>query len=211
MNLKEGSLLSVAARDRFRHRVEPYAANLARVGLTPNALTLIGFGISVVAAVLGGLQLWLACGLVATFGAAFDMFDGAVARATGTASPFGAFLDSTFDRWGEGIVYTGLATGAAVAGQSVTVLLAALAMGAAFMVSYSRAKAESLGWHGEAGIAPRPERVVILGLGLVAAGLGGGPAGGPWLQLALGAIAVLGTITVIQRIVYVQQQAEGTR
>jgi CDP-diacylglycerol--glycerol-3-phosphate 3-phosphatidyltransferase len=79
------------------------------------------------------------------------------------------------------------------------------------MVSYSRAKAESLGWHGEAGIAPRPERVVILGLGLVAAGLGGGPAGGPWLQLALAAIAVLGTVTVIQRIVYVQHQAEGTR
>jgi hypothetical protein len=52
---------------------------------------------------------------------------------------------------------------------------------------------------------------VLLGLGLVAAGLGGGPAGGPWLQLALGAIAVLGTVTVIQRIVYVQQQAEGTR
>ena len=211
MNLKEGSLVSVAARDRFRHRVEPYAAVLARVGLTPNVLTLIGFGISIVAAVLGGLQLWLACGLVATFGAAFDMFDGAVARATGTASPFGAFLDSTFDRWGEGLVYAGLATGAALAAQSPAVLLAVLAMGAAFMVSYSRAKAEGLGWRGEVGVAPRPERVVILGLGLVASGLGGGPAGGPWLQLALGAIALLGTITVIQRIVYVHHQAAGTR
>lgn len=211
MNLRNGSLLSIDARNRFRHGVEPLAAAIARVGLTPNALTLIGFGISVVAAVLAGLQLWLACGLVATFGAAFDLFDGAVARATGTTSPFGAFLDSTFDRWGEGTVYAGIATGAALAGQSVTVLLAALATSAAFMVSYSRAKAESLGWRGEAGIAPRPERVVILGLGLVAAGLGGGPAGGPWLQLALGAIAVLGTITVIQRIVFVQQQAEGTR
>lgn len=211
MSLKEGTLVPVRARDRFRRRVEPYAANLARVGLTPNALTLIGFGISVGAAILGGLQLWLACGLVATFGAAFDMFDGALARATGTASPFGAFLDSTFDRCGEAIIYAGLATGAALAGQSIAVLLATLAMGAAFMVSYSRAKAESLGWHGERGIAPRPERVVILGVGLVAAGLGGGPAGGPWLQVALAAIAILGTITVIQRIVYVHRQAEGTR
>jgi CDP-diacylglycerol--glycerol-3-phosphate 3-phosphatidyltransferase len=211
MNLRNGSLLSIDARNRFRQRVEPLAANIARVGLTPNALTLLGFGISVIAAVLAGLQLWLACGLVATFGAAFDMFDGAVARATGTASPFGAFLDSTFDRWGEGMVYAGIATGAALAGQSITVLLAALATSAAFMVSYSRAKAESLGWRGEAGLAPRPERVVILGVGLVAAGLGGGPAGGPWLQLALGAITILGTVTLIQRIVFVQQQAEGTR
>ena len=211
MNLRNGSLLSIDARNRFRQRVEPLAANIARVGLTPNALTLLGFGISVIAAVLAGLQLWLACGLVATFGAAFDLFDGAVARATGTTSTFGAFLDSTFDRWGEGLVYAGLATGAALDGQSPTVLLAVLAMGAAFMVSYSRAKAEGLGWHGEVGVAPRPERIVILGLGLVASGLGGGPAGGPWLQLALGAIAALGTITVIQRIVHVHHQAAGTR
>jgi CDP-diacylglycerol--glycerol-3-phosphate 3-phosphatidyltransferase len=211
MSLKEGSLISIERRERVRHRVEPYAANLARVGLTPNALTLIGFAISIIAAALGGLGLWLACGLVATFGAAFDMFDGALARATGTAGPFGAFLDSTFDRWGESLVYAGIATGAALADQPATVLLTTLAMGAAFMVSYSRGKAESLGWKGETGVAPRPERVVILGVGLVTAGLGGGPAGGPWLQVALGAIVVLGTITVIQRIRYVHQQAQGTR
>ncbi len=211
MSLREGSLLSVEARDRMRQRVEPYAANLARVGLTPNVLTLIGFGISIAAAVLGGVQLWLACGLVATLGAAFDLFDGAVARATDTASPFGAFMDSTFDRWGEALIYAGIATGAALASQPSTVLLTVLAMGAAFMVSYSRGKAESLGWKGETGVAPRPERVIILGVGLVAAGLGGGPAGGPWLQAALAAIAVLGTITVIQRIRYVHQQAQGTR
>ncbi|MGZ6271252.1 MAG: CDP-alcohol phosphatidyltransferase family protein [Candidatus Limnocylindrales bacterium] len=205
----QGSLLSTEQRDRFRRRVEPYAAGLARIGLTPNALTLIGFGISVVAAVLAGLEFWLACGLLATFGAAFDMLDGAVARATGRTSKFGAFLDSTFDRWGEAVVYAGIAYGCAVAGQPSAVLFTALAMGSAFMVSYSRGKAEGLGWRGEVGIAPRPERVVILGLGLVAAGLGGGPAGGPWLQLALGAIFILSSITVVQRIVYVRHQAEG--
>jgi len=204
----QGSLLSTEQRDRVRHRVEPYAANLAGVGLTPNALTLIGFGISIVGAILAGLQLWVACGLVATFGAAFDMLDGAVARATGRASKFGAFLDSTFDRWGEAVVYAGIAYGCAVAGQPAAVLLTALAMGSAFMVSYSRGKAEGLGWKGEVGIAPRPERVVILGVGLVAAGLGGGPAGGPWLQLALGAIFVLSTITVFQRILFARRQSE---
>lgn len=205
--MREGSLLSVERRHRVRAAVEPYAAGLARLGLTPNALTLIGFGISIAAAMAAGLQLWLAAGLVSVFGAAFDMLDGAVARATGTASPFGAFLDSTCDRWGEGAVYAGICAGGAAAGSVPTAGLAALAMSAAFMVSYSRAKAESLGWQGEVGIAPRPERVVILGLGLVAAGLAGGPAAGPWLQIALAAIFALGSITVVQRIVYVRHQA----
>ncbi len=206
--MDQGSLLSTDQRNRIRRQVEPYAAGLARVGLTPNVLTLIGFGISIGAAALGGAQLWVACGLLATFGAAFDMLDGAVARATGTTSKFGAFMDSTFDRWGEAVVYAGIAYGCAVAAQPLAVLLTTLAMGSAFMVSYSRGKAEGLGWQGEVGIAPRPERVVILGVGLVAAGLGGGPAGGPWLQLALGAIFVLSSITVVQRILFARQQAE---
>ena len=78
------------------------------------------------------------------------------------------------------------------------------------MVSYTRAKAEWLGFSGEVGIAPRPERIVILGVGLVAAGLTGGPESAIWLQLALGAIVVLTTITVIQRILHVRRQAAET-
>jgi CDP-diacylglycerol--glycerol-3-phosphate 3-phosphatidyltransferase len=210
VTVRQGSLLSVEQRQRIRQRIEPYAATLARLGISPNALTVAGFAISIVAAILAGLQLWLAAGLVAVFGAAFDMLDGAVARATGRTSRFGAFLDSTLDRWGEGVVYAGIVAGAALTapgGSATTALLAALAMSCAFMVSYSRAKAESLGWQAEVGIAPRPERVVILGLGLVGTGLTGGPAGGPWLQLALGLLVVLTTITVIQRIAFAQQQS----
>ena len=85
-----------------------------------------------------------------------------------------------------------------------------LAAVCAFMVSYTRAKAEGLGFSGEVGIAPRPERIVILGVGLVAAGLTGGPGASIWLQLALGAIVVLTTITVIQRILHVRRQAAQT-
>src|SRR5574337_697014 len=206
----EGTLLSVERRRRIRQAVEPYAARLARTGLSPDMLTVAGFGVSIVAGLLAGLQLWLAAGLVSVFGAAFDMLDGAVARATGRTSRFGAFLDSTLDRWGEGVVYAGIVAGAVLvrpAPATAAAVLAALAMSSAFMVSYSRAKAESLGWQGEVGIAPRPERVAILGLGLIAAGLTGGPAGGPWLQLALALLIVLTTITVVQRIVYAQQQS----
>ena len=210
MSLPEGSLLSVEQRRRIRQAVEPYAATLAHTGLSPNMLTVAGFGISIIAAILAGLQLWLAAGLVSLFGAAFDMLDGAVARATGRVSRFGAFLDSTLDRWGEGVVYAGIVAGAALAvsgSGATTAILAVVAMSSAFMVSYSRAKAESLGWQGEVGIAPRPERVVILGLGLIAAGLTGGPTRGPWLQLALVLLIVLTTITVVQRIAFAQQQS----
>ncbi|MGH2467431.1 MAG: hypothetical protein ACRDGL_06845, partial [Candidatus Limnocylindrales bacterium] len=69
----EGTLLSIEQRQRIRRAVEPYAASLARTGLSPNTLTVAGFAISIVAAVLAGLQLWLAAGLVSVFGAAFDM------------------------------------------------------------------------------------------------------------------------------------------
>src|SRR5574340_1301530 len=144
----EGTLLSAERRRRIRQAVEPYAALLARTGLSPNLLTVAGFGISIVAAILAGLQLWLAAGVVSIAGAAFDMLDGAVARATGRSSRFGAFLDSTLDRWGEGVVYAGIVAGAVLvrpAPAATTALLAALAMSSAFMVSYSRAKAESLG------------------------------------------------------------------
>jgi CDP-diacylglycerol--glycerol-3-phosphate 3-phosphatidyltransferase len=205
--MSDGSLLSNEKRNRFRAIVQPYAAGLARIGLTPNMLTLIGFGIAILSAVLAGLEAWFWAGIVSVVAGSFDMLDGAVARATGTTSKFGAFMDSTFDRWGEGVIYVGIVAGAAAAGSQPTAILAVLAAVCAFMVSYTRAKAEGLGFSGEVGIAPRPERIVILGIGLVAAGLTGGPGSSIWLQLALGAIVVLTTITVIQRILHVRRQA----
>jgi CDP-diacylglycerol--glycerol-3-phosphate 3-phosphatidyltransferase len=203
----DGSLVSNDLRNSLRARVEPFARGLGRVGLTPNAVTVLGFVIAAFGGVLAGLQLWFLAGIVATLGAAFDMFDGALARATGTTSKLGAFLDSTFDRWGEAVVYVGIAAGAFYAVEPVTAVLAGLAMSSAFMVSYTRAKAESLGFTAEVGIAPRPERVLILGIGLVACGLGGGPLASPWLQIALGILFVISTITVVQRVLTVRAQS----
>ena len=206
--MADGSLVSRDARGRLRARVVPLARAMARIGLTANMLTVLGFGIAIVAAFMAGLQWWLAAGLVSVFGAAFDLFDGAVARVTGSASKFGAFLDSTFDRWGEGLLYTGIAAGCMAAGDTATALLAVLTLNSAVMVTYTRARAEGLGLRGDVGIAPRPERVVILGAGLVLCGLAGGVrAAIPWLQIALGILLVLTTITVFQRIVHVRRQA----
>lgn len=208
--------ISNDARSRIKRTFEPIALAMGRLGLTPDALTLIGFGITVVAAVLLGAELWLLGGLVVFFGGVFDMFDGTLARATGRVSPLGAFMDSVFDRWGEAIVYLGLIVGLERAGFSLGVYLAAAAMGAAFLVSYTRAKSEGLGFSAgtgmaEVGLMPRELRLVVLTVGLVVAGiLGVGPeatGGSLVLALALGIIAVLATVTIVQRVLHTRRMA----
>ncbi len=189
---------------------------MSRAGLTPNMLTLIGFGIAAVGGLLAAVEWWLLAGIVATVGAGFDMFDGAVARATGQVSKLGAFMDSTFDRWGEGVVYVGIIIGSTQAGFDLGAWLAGAALVSAFMVSYTRAKSESLGFSSGTGMAaigfaPREVRTVILGIALVGAGLFGVSAdladlGNLILAAGLGLIAVLATITVIQRIRFVTAQ-----
>jgi CDP-diacylglycerol--glycerol-3-phosphate 3-phosphatidyltransferase len=208
----------VQLRDRVRIVGQPVALFFGRLGLTPNGLTLLGFAITVAGAALAAFDIWLAAAFVVLIGGAFDMFDGSLARATGKASNTGAFLDSVFDRWGEAVVYIGIIAGCLSAGDRLGAGLAAFAMASAFMVSYARARAESLGFApgkgmAAVGLAPREIRLVILTLGLLAAGLTGGVQGSDGsrpLWLALGLIGVLATITVIQRIIHVTNQAAPT-
>ena len=227
--------LSNDSRDRVKGAFEPVALAMGRAGLTPDALTLIGFGITAIGAVIVSQQLWLLGGLVVFVGGAFDLFDGTLARATGKASRLGAFIDSVFDRWGEALVYLGIVVaGSDFAGSGSLAVLAAFAMGSAFMVSYTRAKSEGLGFSAGTGMAaigimPREVRLVILSLGLVLAGLftAGNPflelltftlpggvielalpwAGEWWLAAALAIIGAGSTITTIQRIIHVRNQA----
>jgi phosphatidylglycerophosphate synthase len=221
-----GSIVSPQLRARIRGVATPIALGFGRLGLTPNHLTLIGFGIAVVGAVAAAQQAWILAGALLIFGGVFDLFDGALARATGTASRLGAFMDSVFDRAGEGVVYVGIVGGCLAATFEAGAILAAAAMAAAFMVSYVRAKSESLGFSAGAGmaaigLAPREVRIVILTIGLLLTGLLGGvaPYDGPllisldtWsngrgpLAASLGLITILATITAIQRIVHVTRQ-----
>ena len=221
--------ISNESRDRFKDAFVPVALAMGRAGLTPDALTVIGFVVTVVGAVLLSQQLWLAGGLVVFAGGVFDMFDGTLARATGRVSRLGAFMDSVFDRWGEAVVYVGLVAGLGASGWADAPVFAAAAMATAFMVSYARARAEGLGFGAGRGMAavgimPREVRLVILTLGLVVGGLlgttatvpdgGVGGAGGaavPFgivtIEIALGIIALGATITTIQRILHVRSQA----
>ena len=232
-----GSIVSPATRARVRDLAIPFATFLGRLGLTPNALTVIGFTGTAVAAWAAANQWWLATAvLVLAFGI-FDLFDGTLARVQGRASRFGAFLDSTLDRAGEAVVYLGIAVGSIAADFTPGAILAAAAMGAAFMVSYTRAKSEGLGFTpgtgmANVGLAPREVRIGILVVGLlwlgsIAAGLAPSPTlgcdviingipepcpmqfgpGGLVLACTLGLIAVLASITVIQRILHVRAQA----
>jgi CDP-diacylglycerol--glycerol-3-phosphate 3-phosphatidyltransferase len=203
--------ISNESRGRIKKVFEPIALAMGRVGLTPNGLTLIGFGISIVGAALLVAQLWVIGGIVVFIGGAFDMFDGTLARATGKVSPFGAFMDSVFDRWGEAIVYLGIAWGGVLAGEDTVAILATAALGAAFMVSYTRAKSEGLGFSPGIGMAaigvmPREIRLIVLSLGLIVAGA---TANLTILSAALAIIAVGAVITVIQRILQTRSQADS--
>ena len=200
--------ISNQARDRVKGVFEPIALALGRLGLTPDALTLIGFAITVVGAGLVGLGQWTLGGVVVFVGGVFDMFDGTLARATGRVSRLGAFMDSVFDRCGEAIVYLGIVVGAVLGGHERVPILAAAAMGAAFMVSYARARSEGLGFTAGTGMAaigimPREVRLVILAIGLI---LTDGP-NIKAIEFALAIIAIGSTITTIQRILHVRAQA----
>jgi CDP-diacylglycerol--glycerol-3-phosphate 3-phosphatidyltransferase len=221
-----GSFVSPELRARVRGAAVPIATGFGRLGLTPNHLTLIGFGIAIIAAVAAAQRLWVEAGLLVIAGGVFDLFDGALARATGQASRLGAFMDSVFDRAGEGVVFVGVAAGCAAADFAAGTVLTASAMAAAFMVSYTRAKSESLGYApgsrmAAIGLAPREVRIVILTVGLVLCGFNGGVAfvesgtlfsidywhgGRLVLSAALALITVLATVTTIQRIVHVIRQ-----
>ena len=221
-----GSLVSPATRQRVRDLATPIARGLGRLGLTPNALTLTGFPRTSLAPGAAALQGSPAAALLGLGFGIIDLFDGTLARATGQTSRLGSFLDSTFDRSGEAIVFLGITAGFLALDFALGAFLAACAMAGAFMVSYTRAKSESLGFTpgtgmAEIGLAPREVRIGILTAGLLAAGLFPGeqiycvtapcpqPLGNGIFILvgALGLIAALAAITVIQRIVHVSAQA----
>jgi CDP-diacylglycerol--glycerol-3-phosphate 3-phosphatidyltransferase len=169
--------------------------------LTPNAISLTGFALCVVAAVLIWEDHYLLGGIAFVVGSVCDTLDGRYARASGKGSPFGAFLDSTLDRVEEGVVLTAVAANFSAAGDDVAVAAVVVAVLASLMVSYTRARAEALGVECKVGIADRAVRVVILSAGLILFGLGLDV-----LEAAVYLLAGLSVITVGQRIWHVRSE-----
>jgi CDP-diacylglycerol--glycerol-3-phosphate 3-phosphatidyltransferase len=168
-------------------------------GITPNVLTLTGLAVTVAAAVLIGLGWLIPGGLVLLFAGLFDILDGAVARVTNRVGRYGAFLDSTTDRYAEVVTYAALLYHfISRSGGELPAMLVIVALGGSLLVSYVRARAQSLGFTCDGGLLARPERVVIIVAGLVVP---------PLLIPALWVLAVLTNLTALQRIRLVWREA----
>ena len=169
--------MAVPGREQIRESILRYvelpgARLLRALKLTPNAMTLISFAITVASAYLVGSGWLVAGGIVFLLGSSLDLMDGALARLTGTASPFGALLDSVFDRLGEAALFVGLAFYAIRGGASesflpIFIITLFLALIFSQGVSYLRARGEGLGVFTRAGVMTRTERVILLGIGLL--------------------------------------------
>jgi CDP-diacylglycerol---glycerol-3-phosphate 3-phosphatidyltransferase len=192
----------MATRDyqtEFRNR-------LIESRLTPNAISLTGFALCVVSAVLIVQGWWIAGGIAFIVGSVCDTLDGRYSRMSGKGSPFGAFLDSTLDRLEEGIVLAAVGYRlvkdpdlAVIAANDIAVAVVVLAVLASLMVSYTRARAEALGVECKVGIADRAVRVVVLSAGLVFGDLKA-------IEPAVYLLAAMAIITVFQRIFHVRSE-----
>jgi CDP-diacylglycerol--glycerol-3-phosphate 3-phosphatidyltransferase len=165
--------------------------------LTPNAISLTGLLLNVVAAVLVVDERFVLGGIAFIVGSVMDTLDGRYSRMSGKGTQFGAFLDSTLDRIEEGIVLTAVAAVFAADDDQLAAAATVVAVLASLMVSYTRARAEALGVECKVGIASRAVRVVILSAGILLADLGA-------LAPSVYVLAVLGTVTVLQRIFHVR-------
>ena len=173
--------------------------------LTPNAISLTGFALNLVAAALVVERLFFLAGIAFIVGSVMDTLDGRYSRMSGKGTPFGAFLDSTLDRLEEGIVLTAVAAYFASQHNQVAVACVVAAVLFSLMVSYTRARAEALGVACKVGLATRPVRVVILAIGLVFA-KGASIGDFELLAPAVYVLAGLTVFTTIQRIAYVRKQ-----
>ena len=186
-----------------KYFTEPIVTVLVKTHLTPNAVTCLGLLITIAAAVLISLNHAFAAGFVVLFAGLFDMLDGALARRTNKVTKFGGVLDSTLDRVSEAAVLIGIAVLYANRHSTWGVALAGITLISSQLVSYIRAKAEALNINCEIGIFTRPERVVILSVGLLLTKFDN------VLLIALAIIAALSFFTAGQRLFFVRKKIKS--
>lgn len=178
----------------FRALAEWWVRPLAAVGVTPNMLTLAGFTLAAASAAAIAMNHMVLAAILLFVGGACDLSDGALARVQGSRSTFGAFFDSTLDRYSEAVVLLGLVYLYGSRGRTWELIVVFAALVGSLMVSYTRARAEGLGFECKEGLYARPERVMTLVVGLLLY---------PWLLWFVVALAVLSNLTALQRILHV--------
>lgn len=170
--------------------IEPIVRLLIALRLSPNVLTFAGLAGSAIAGVLVANDVLLGAGILLLLSSALDLFDGALARATGRAGPIGALLDSTVDRFSEAIVLFGLLLYELERGNREESALVFVAVVGSLLVSYVRSRAGELGVQVTEGLLARPERVILLAVGLITG----------WLRPTLWVLAILTVVTALQRL-----------
>ena len=178
---------------------------IARSPITPNAITWSGFIISLAAAALVIYGQLLVAGLVAIVGGFLDMVDGGLARRTDRVTSFGSVLDSTLDRLSEAAILMGILVYFTIQDSTAGIIITALALPSSMMVSYLRAKAEAMDMTCEVGLLTRPERVIILTLGLLLGGID------YVLLAAVSIVTALSFITAGQRFAHIRQQTRRNK
>lgn len=195
--------LNSARKTLAKNITEPVIKLIAKTPLTPNAVTLIGFGITVAAAILVFTEHLLAGGIVMLVSGAFDMLDGALARMTQRVTKFGAILDSTLDRVSEAIILIALLAVFVRDAQLTESMLIGAALLGSLLTSYTRARMEGLGIECKAGLFTRPERVIVTALGLILSGINYA------LLIALIIITFFSWYTTIERMVYARRNLKN--
>jgi phosphatidylinositol phosphate synthase len=181
---------------RMRKGFTPLLSALQKLGVTPNQVTIFGTFLNAATAVLIVFDHLIYAGIVFLFAGCCDMLDGALARRAQQSTKWGAFLDSTLDRVSEGIVLAAIAYLFASQGQSLDAALVVLALLGSLLVSYTRARAESLGVDCRVGLLSRPERIILVALGLFF----------DVLSYAIYIMLALTVFTIIQRVVYTYRE-----
>jgi CDP-diacylglycerol--glycerol-3-phosphate 3-phosphatidyltransferase len=181
---------------KLRRGFAPILSALQRLGITPNQVTIAGTILNIAAAALVIADQLIYAGVVFVVAGCFDMLDGTLARLAQKATPFGAFLDSTLDRVSEGVMFAAIAYLLAEQGRSIDVALVVLALLGSILVSYTRARAESVGVDCKVGLMSRPERIILIAIGLFFDVL-------PYVIYIMLALTVF---TVIQRVVHTYRQ-----
>ena len=189
------------ARKALAYRLtEPVARFLAKTPIGPSIITWSGFSLSVGGAALIATEHFLAAGFIVLIAGFFDMLDGTLARRTNRVTPFGAALDSTFDRLSEAALLVGILVIYAREQSLTGIILVGVALTGSLLVSYVRARAEALGLECQVGLFTRPERVIVRALGLLLNQIDNA------LIIALAIIAVFSFFTVGHRLVHTWKQ-----
>ena len=194
----EKPTLTDVLRVRFKGVLDPVAAFIHRLGITPNALTLTGLVGNIVAAVFLSQGSFLVGGLIVLFVGPLDALDGALARLSGDASPFGAFVDSVTDRYSELFIFGGLLLHYQQQSDWLWAGVVYAAAAGSILVSYTRARAEGVGFSAKCGLLTRAERFAILIPSLIF----------NFTEIGVALIAVFANFTALQRIYHVRKQAQ---